>query len=164
MGKCGVSSAYGQALAEAAGVCLDDQEHPNPVSLALQGDATSSRDVIWPSIDDQMRRTWNDDEVATEYGAMAVALLLAVKVLGYRIIERMKKGRGFDYVLAPETADANDRSQRAWLEVSGIRKGGDSTIRTRLRQKLKQTSKQTTSGRAYIIIVEFGRPIAQISA
>lgn len=162
-GQSGISPAYGRSLAEAAGVCLDDQQHPNPVSLLLPDSEADNCPLAWPPIDDQMRRTWNDSEVTTEHGAMAVAILLTVNLLGYRIVERMKKGRGVDFLLAHESADSADSTQWAWLEVSGIRHGNNAAIGTRLKQKRKQAMKQDGSGPAFVIIVEFGRPVARIS-
>lgn len=162
--QSGISVAYGRSLAEAAGVCLDDQQHPNPVSMALQDNGVGDCSLTWPPIDDRMRRTWNDTEDATEHGAMGVAILLTVRLLGYRIVERMKKGRGVDFLLAPESADITDNRKWAWLEVSGIRRGNDASVRRRLKKKLKQTEQQDDFGPAYVVVVEFGRPLARISA
>ena len=51
----------------------------------------------------------------------------------------------------------------ARLEVSGIRKGDERTIKTRVRQKLKQVAKSDGSLPAYIVVVEFGTPISEVA-
>ena len=52
---------------------------------------------------------------------------------------------------------------RAMLEVSGIRKADDRTIRARVRRKLRQMNRSDALGLpAYAIVVEFGRPLAEV--
>jgi hypothetical protein len=53
----------------------------------------------------------------------------------------------------------------ARLEVSGIRKGNRAQINARVKQKTEQTRASDVQGLpAYIIVVEFSRPISVISA
>lgn len=53
----------------------------------------------------------------------------------------------------------------ARLEVSGIRKGNQSQINTRVKLKTEQTRTSDAQGLpAYIIVVDLGRPISIISA
>jgi hypothetical protein len=53
----------------------------------------------------------------------------------------------------------------ARLEVSGIRKGSRSQINARVKQKTYQTLASDAQGLpAYIIVVEFSRPISVINA
>jgi hypothetical protein len=52
---------------------------------------------------------------------------------------------------------------RIRLEVSGIRNASDRVIRDRARRKLSQMNRSDTSGLpAYAIVVEFGRPLAEV--
>ncbi len=83
------------------------------------------------------------------------------------VIERSRKGTGFDYWLGTQGSTATlpfDRMAR--LEVSGIRsKGNRSQINARVKQKTEQTRASDAQGLpAYIIVVEFSRPISVISA
>ena len=48
------------------------------------------------------------------------------------------------------------------LEVSGIRKGDDSRIKARIKQKLEQVSPTDGTLPAYIVVVEFSNPLAFI--
>jgi hypothetical protein len=46
------------------------------------------------------------------------------------------------------------------LEVSGIRKGDDSLIKTRVKLKVEQVSPSDGEFPAYIVVVEFSNPLA----
>jgi hypothetical protein len=48
------------------------------------------------------------------------------------------------------------------LEVSGIRKGDDSRIKARIKQKLEQVSPTDGTLPAYIVVAEFSNPLAFI--
>jgi hypothetical protein len=53
----------------------------------------------------------------------------------------------------------------ARLEVSGIRKGSQGQINARIKQKTEQSRASDAGGLpAYIIVVEFSRPISIVSA
>jgi hypothetical protein len=51
---------------------------------------------------------------------------------------------------------------RDGLEVSGIRKADDSRVRARVKQKIEQTNPSDGKFLAYIIIVEFSKPLSFI--
>ena len=86
--------------------------------------------------------------------------MLALHQTDYTVIERSRKGTGFDYMLG-------DRQEpffipKARLEVSGIMHETDgNTVEQRFRQKSKQTLKtDTTRLPAYVAVVEFSKPKA----
>ena len=153
----GVSARLRAALAEAAGVCLESQEHAQGVDLRVSGYVSGVYSVDWHPIPDRSRRAWNDSDEATEYGAAGVAVLLIERETGYSVIQRSDKGTGVDYWLG----DASDPKYRfaARLEVSGIRSGDSGRARARIRQKLNQTrASDSAYGNlpAYVVVVEFG--------
>lgn len=149
-------------MAEAAGVCLESQGHTPGARLAVSGGNRRSYSLQWPPINAQSRRTWNDPEEATENGAGGIAALLIIQETGYVPIERSMKGAGIDYWLG-DADDATDLEYKARLEVSGIRRGDNRTVRARMQQKLAQTDPSDPSGLpAYVIVVEFGRPQAEV--
>ena len=157
----GVSRRVGASLAEAAGVCLQSQGHAPGVHLIVRGYSSNRYSLHWPSITEQSLRAWGDPESATEHGAAGVAILLIEKETGYEVIERSRKGTGIDYWLG----DGADESfqPKGRLEVSGIRRGDDRSIRARVQQKLRQTDRSDDSMLpAYVIVVEFGRPVAEV--
>lgn len=154
----GISRAKGNELAEAGAVCLESQGHTSGTCLTVRNGANNSYQLDWPPVTDQARRTWNDDEEATEDGAAGIAVLLASQEIGYTVIMRSRKDTGFDYWLGDDVLDF-----RARMEVSGIRNGNDGQVRTRVKQKLRQMDRSNALGLpAYAIVVEFGRPLAEI--
>jgi hypothetical protein len=126
-------------------------------------------------------RTWNDPAEAVEDGAAGIAALLAIKEIGYHVILRSRKATGIDYWLGDkdisnisqteraatlalrEALRDNDLVVRGRMEVSGIRLGNDSRVRAIVRRKLNQTNRSDDWGLpAYVVVVEFGRPLAEV--
>lgn len=157
-----ITPAFGKAIAEAGGVCLESQGHSQGKRLEVKGDYTNEYQLLWPEIDEQTTRCWNDPEVATEYGAVAIAVLLARKEIGFSVIERSRKGTGFDYWLGEENVAPFHNKAR--LEISGIRVGNEKTIRSRVNQKIMQTDKSDGALPAYIVVIAFGQPLAEMRA
>lgn len=156
-----ISPAFGQYLAEAGAVCLESQGHANGQELSVQGIHSQVYPLRWPEVTDQMERCLNDPEVATEHGAVGIAVLLMKCLIGYAVIQRSRKGTGFDYWLGDETDMPFQNKAR--LEVSGIRNGDQKTVKTRVRQKLMQAKvSDETRLPAYVVVVEFGQPLAEV--
>jgi hypothetical protein len=155
-----ITPAFGVSLAEAGAVCFEDQGHSTGVELKVLGDFSTAFRVYWPEVTDQMLLCWNDREVTTEYGAYGIGILLIRELTDFSLIERSRKGTGFDFWLGHE--DVLPFQNKARLEISGIRKGNDSLVKTRIQQKLKQTEQSNESFTAYIIVVEFSRPLSQV--
>lgn len=152
--------AKGQALAEAASVCLEHQHHKSGKILKVTGVKTAEFRLDWPAVTRQMRMTHNDLQEATADGACAIAISLARELTGLNVIERSRKGTGFDYWLGKDTGTLFQSKSR--LEVSGILKGDKTTIERRLRQKLTQTKRSDDLNlSALVCVVEFGTPQAQ---
>lgn len=147
-------------MAEAGGVCLEDQGHPQGTQLQVKGRASITYSLFWPAVTEQVLRCWNDPEVATEHGAVGVAVLLAKGEIGHSVIQRSRKGTGFDYWLGAEEAGLFQNKAR--LEISGIRKGDATAVRSRVKQKLAQTEPSDGALPAFVIVVEFGCPVAEI--
>ena len=155
-----ISPAFGAALAQAAGVCLESQHHSPGVQLPVTGYRKNVYLLDWPQITEQILRCFNDPQEATEFGAVAVAILLARNEIGYSVIERSRKGTGFDYWIGEESELPFARQAR--LEVSGIRKGGNREVAARVNEKLKQIARSGDSPPGYVIVVEFGTPLAEV--
>ncbi|HQG58199.1 MAG TPA: hypothetical protein PLX79_04495 [Candidatus Dojkabacteria bacterium] len=155
-----ITPAFGSVLAEAGGICFESEGHKHGDKIRIRGDYKNSYKLLWPRITSQMLRCWNDPEVTTEHGAVGVAVLLAKKEIGYNVIERSRKGTGFDYWLGDD--EANPFQNKARLEISGIRNMTDTQINTRVKKKLIQTNPSDGILPAYVIIVEFGNPLAEV--
>ena len=156
-----ITPSFGQALAEAAGVCLESQGHVQLTLIVIRGHINIQLSLAWPQITDQTRRTWNDSQEATEYGATGVGVLLARQELGYLAVERSEKGTGIDYWLGVEP-EALPLQRKARLEVSGIRHGDDRDVRARVREKLRQTHPSDDLLPVFVVVVEFGTPLAEV--
>ena len=155
-----ISPAFGEALAQAAGVCLESQSHSRGALLRIRGYRDNAYSLDWPQVTEQILRCFNDPEEATEFGAVAVAILLVKREVGYSVIERSRKGTGFDYWIGEESELPFARKAR--LEVSGIRKGTTREVNARVNEKLKQIERSGDSPPGYIIVVEFGTPLAEV--
>jgi hypothetical protein len=163
-GAPGITPKWGACLAEAASFCLQDQKHSSGVRLRVDGDYKRHFRMLWISSDnqEQLERCWRDAEVTTELGAYGIATLIVPVLTQYAVIERSRKGTGFDYWLGePGTSDRLFQN-RARLEVSGIRKGDESQVRQRVRQKIRQTNKSDGNLPAVIAVVEFSTPRSRV--
>ena len=177
----GITRVKGNELAQAGAICLESQGHRQGIRLMVQGYVSNSHPLSWTPANNQARRTWNDPNEATEVGATGIAVLLAIREIGYTVLARSWQGTGFDYWLGNAdtsnisaierevTTELRDILQndklvvRGILEVSGIRTGNDHQIRARMQQKLQQIDRSETWGLpVYVIVVEFGRPLAAI--
>ena len=182
----GITAAIGNAMAEAGAVCLQWHNHwqgVHLIALTTLGPGTSEKaySLAWAPIGSQARRGWNDMREATEDGAAGIAVLLANQEIGYMVIARSWKGTGFDYLLGDtdvlNISDAERSVTSDWakvleddslvarcrMEVSGLLEGGDSAVAARVNAKLEQTDRSDTWAiPAFVIVVEFGRPLAEV--
>jgi hypothetical protein len=152
-------------MAEAAAVCLDSQGHRESVRLLVRGHFDAEFPLLAPPVTDQMRRTYHDLEEATEEGAYGIAILLTRRLTGLTVVLRARRGPGFDYWLGPDDLpvdDPNFLKGTARLEVSGILQGSERKILNRVNIKLEQTKPSDGALPAYVVVVEYSHPAAQI--
>lgn len=162
-GYPGITPAVGESFAEAAAICLEDQNHNTDVEAKINGHVNKTFALSWESPDDQQRRAWADMQDATEQGAYGIAALLIDCFTDLHVVERSRKGTGFDYWLGKkelvENEDRNFFQNRERLEVSGILSGTGAQIKTRVKEKKLQTGQSDGTGLpAWIAVVEFGHP------
>ena len=158
-----ITPAFGTALAEACSVCLAEQGHQSGLVLKIEGDFADVLTLLYFEVTEQMKRCWNDREYATEQAAYAVALLLMQQMTNLTVVERSRKGTGFDYWLGRSADTAGLPFQKvARLEVSGIRRGNRQQVRRRAKLKVAQVRPTDGVAPAYIVIIEFGQPLARI--
>lgn len=160
----GWSLTFGASCAEAAAVCLDEQGHEEKVVMQVGGMQSCAIELGWNAVNDTIRRFNADKEVATEYGAYGVAALVMPYLTGLTIIERSIKGKGFgfDFWLGAIDDRASVFQRKARLEVSGIRRGAETTIQSRVKIKLRQISPSDAVAPGYVCVIEFGTPKALI--
>ena len=169
-------------MAKAAAVCLESQQHEPGVQMSVRGISNKMYPVDWPISSPHSRRTRSDLQEATEDGAAGVAVLLAIREIGHTVILRSHKTTGIDYWLGDnDTASVSAAEKRMTeelqalleddelivrgrLEVSGILNGSNREIASRSKTKMGQTTRSASSALpAYVIVVEFGRPLAEVT-
>ena len=152
----------GNALAQAGAICLESQHHTPGVLLSVRGGGITANgyQLDWTPGDAGDSAMWQYNR-ATEMGAEAVAILLIKSATPYRVHDAAALGTGFDFWLG----DGSDIlfQRKARLEISGIRNGSDADIARRSAAKLRQTRQSDdTQIPAYVVVVEFGRPLAEV--
>ena len=161
-GLPGISKAWGKFLGEASSRCLNLKNHANGVEMQVKGDSETVFQIFWNNeITEQIRKAWNDTQELTEYGATGIAVLLIVKMTEFTVIRRAVKGEGVDFWLGYKT-DKEPFQDVARLEVSGILEGNESKIKARIQQKKEQTYPTDDDYSAYIVIVEFSKPVSYL--
>lgn len=158
IGLPGITPVLGAHMHEGCVVCLNKSNHSSGVNLQLRGDQTASIKLEWNTpYTDQMDRGWQDQEVATEHGAVCISALLALNLTEYTIVSRSRKGTGIDYWLGKKDNILFQNAAR--LEVSGIFNGQDK-VEARVAQKKKRIDASPNALPAYVSIVEFSEPSA----
>lgn len=159
-GMPAISAATCWFMAEAGAVCLHQNNHQCPVNLCVDGEYDLQYKLHWPDVTQEALSSHNDPDVAAEYGACGVAMLLIPRISEYTAIERSRKGTGFDYWLRMK--DDVLFQSKARLEVSGIFSGDEKALTSRCKIKLKQCAKTNEHIPGYVVVVNFGSPKARI--
>lgn len=154
----GISPGTALYLCENALACFCRQGHNSGVSLECHGISEQSEPVEWTTeYTQQMDRSLNDQEVATEHGAVCISILFAIHHTEYTVIMRARKKTGVDYWLCRKEDFLFQNAAR--MEVSGIF-NNPNQVAIRIKKKIKQSNQSDSSSLpAYISVVEFSRPI-----
>lgn len=139
--------------------------HRSGVTLTVMGDYQTTVSITWKlTVSDTMRRCYAEPKDCTEWAACGLALLLLRQLTTFTAVERSFIGTGFDYWLGSlEDVDKNIFLKKARLEVSGIRRGSDTDLKSRVQQKLKQIRESPPNQLpAYVSVTEFGQPISNL--
>jgi hypothetical protein len=153
-----LSEGFCRMIAEACVVCLEEQGHTSGVVMEIHGLAEAESRVRWKWLGPQISDTYADAEVATEQGAIAIALLTVKAITDYTVVRRSMKGTGFDYWLS--RAGAPPYRHDARLEISGLRAADARRLQARIQQKARQTDRSDGALPALIAVVEFSHPIS----
>ena len=151
----GITPEMGAFAAQAAAVLLEHNQHKSGVQMEVMERRTNPYTVLWPKLHANAQRTHNDLPEAAEQGAYGIAFLLAEEFTQFKVIERSRKGTGFDYWLG--TGNEHPFQQAARMEVSAII-DDESAIDGRVKAKMKQTDASKGKLPAFVAIVEFGQP------
>ena len=153
----GISPGTASYLCENAVACLHRQSHTSGVTMKCNGINNTSETLSWTTqFTDQMERSLNDQEVATEHGAACISILYALKHTDYTVVQRSRKKTGVDYWLGKKDDILFQNAAR--MEVSGIYNDSSKVV-ARVKKKLEQSAQSDGTGLpAYISVVEFSTP------
>jgi len=157
----GVIGSFGAYMQHCAVHCLTSQNHYSGVKFNIKTNKKSVEyEILWDAVeDDNLQRSMGDEERATEFGAMGLAILLTLELTDYKYFEVAGQGTGTDFWLFKDV-ERFDLSNIAGLEISGIRTANTSNnLLKRLNIKKKQVEKSKgKTEQTYIAIVEFSKP------
>src|SRR6185503_18109354 len=150
-----VSIGKAKQLMESCIWCVTASSHSNGVNMAVIEETRSDSYILtWPDAEIDLaatQRSFNQDD-ATEGGAEAIALLLAIDRTEYTAVQRAVTTTGIDYWLGYRDNCDNPFKQAGRLEVSGIFKENETnTVTSRLKRKLKQTLPTDHTFPVYVI-------------
>ena len=139
-----------------AALGLQRNGHGSPAAIHLNLEPAAIQGMLgWPGADlatlDQ-----HDHNRVTEDGAEAVALALAHRHRGWRVVRRMQREEHADWLL--EELREGERQVVA-LEVSGVHRGD---IKARLTEKLGQVARAEDVDQRWAGVVGFERPTAAL--
>lgn len=78
-GMPGISPVAGSQLYEACMCCMHKHGHPERVIFQSNKDLSEPVEIVWKDdFDDQIERTWTDQEYCTEHGAVCVSALMVL--------------------------------------------------------------------------------------
>lgn len=153
-----LSPAFYRYCAEAAAFCLAHNAHQSGARIAVNGSRTANPAVRWAEVTEPMKRTYADWPVATEHGAYALAMLLIPRLTDYEVVERSKKGPGFDFWLNHKGKRSVLFQHCARLEVSGILQDDEAEVRRRVKKKMEQLTPSDGRLPGWVVVVEFSAP------
>ena len=93
----------------------------------------------WNPTDQQVKKAHANEIDTTEAGAYASVLAAVELVKGMVAVYRAETKTGADYYISPSGQLPQDLESCIRLEISGVDRGSNSTITSRLKAKLKQT-------------------------
>jgi hypothetical protein len=153
----GLTPEIGECYTQAVRVCLD-RHHTPPIDVRydhLRNGSLAEAVARWESTTNQERNAWANDIDTTEQGAYGFALAIVDLAEGMIAVRRAETGTGADYYIAAPGQAADDLENCLRLEVSGVDRGDEQTIRQRLRQKVQQARDGNSSLPAIAAVVGF---------
>jgi len=167
-GLPGVTQIQGGYCAECIMVCLHRAGHTEE-KCVLHVDCikvTEDFQLLWTdSYNDQIDRSHADEQITIEHAAEGISILLSLRLTPYTVVQRSRKGTGFDYWLGIEANTPSKFELKARLEVSGIRSETEAnSLEKRFKVKCNQVTPTDDTGfPAYISVVEFSNPKAKFA-
>lgn len=156
-----LTQSWSEERFSAALFCLDHNGHPAGTKIRLVARNEDAKLMWQTEVDQRIKNTYKDKQVAAEFGGEAMAVLFVSVFTDYKLVERSVKSTGIDYWLAEksDTSSLLIYQHPARLEVSGLMNGTTSEFKTRIKKKKAQTKRsEDTKLPAYIAVTDFGEP------
>lgn len=162
--SCGLAVNLAEAYHDTTTVLLDrfhgGRGAPTAASIEDAGGSISPASIGW-SVPTEVERDSHANTIdAAEFAAYALAIVVAFRHLGFRVVRRAPEGSGADFLMQPVGANdsgfvrlkvTDDRFRR--LEVSGI--SGQDSAPSRLREKLAQLTEGDDPRPGSAVVVRF---------
>jgi hypothetical protein len=143
-------------LLDRAGLGLQRNGHASPVGISLEIERAAIRGLLAWAASELGTMDQHDYDRVTEDGAEAVALALAHRNRGWRVVRRLQREEHADWLLE-ETGEA--ATQLVALEVSGVDRG---SLAARIAKKLAQVSRSVDVDQRWAAVVGFEEPSATL--
>jgi hypothetical protein len=140
-----------------AALGLQRNGHGSPVAISLDLEPVAASGMLgWPGTE-LANLDQHDHNRVTEDGAEAVALALAHRDRGWRVVRRMQREEHADWLLEQQRGD--EVRQIVALEVSGVDRGN---IAARLADKLAQVALAEDVDQRWAGVLGFEEPAAAL--
>lgn len=150
----GVSAAVCESFAEAAEICFARHHRPPETLLSIRCCGSSTSTLLpWNEPTEDARRAWNNRDDATRDAAYVVSLATIESELGFVALARAETLSGADYYVGQPGCDDLETAHR--VEVSGVDTGDQTSLRRRLREKLRQAAEGASNLPAMASVVGF---------
>ena len=158
----GLTAGVALGFREAAEVCLD-RHHSPPTDLTVDRGRQITAVAEWEAPDERTKHAWANEIDTTEAGAYCVALAAIELTDDLVAVRRAETHTGADYYVAKKGTSLGDLEDAFRFEVSGINEVNQTSVKTRLRQKLEQTARGRSSLPAIAAVVAFSPPQVAIA-
>ena len=152
---CGLTKAIADSYTEAASVCMH-RHHKSPTEFHLDNSEARSITVVeWQAPDTRMLQAWANESDTTEAGAYACVLAAVELSSDLVAVRRAETQTGADYYVALKGRIPTDLEDCWRLEVSGVDRGQEGTIKQRLHSKIEQAKRGNSNLPAIAGVVGF---------
>lgn len=159
----GLTLPVASSYLEAARVCLD-RHHSSPELFEITDDEDKiTVQVVWDETNHREKGAWANNDDATRDGAYACAIAATELTRRLFAVSRAETKTGADYYLAPAGKVIEDLEDCIRLEVSGTDLD-ESSVRSRLKQKVKQAEIGDSNLPAIAAVVGFKVKLIAIRA
>lgn len=148
---------------EAASVCLH-RHHVSPIEMRLSDkNIELIAELGWHAPDQKTAGAWANVTDATEAGAYGCVIAGLELIRHMFAVRRAETGTGADYYVGPPGAGVDDLEDCLRLEVSGVSDGDENAVTKRLKEKIHQAQRGSSSLPAIAGVAGFSAKLVMFS-